>query len=88
METLLSNAFGPLFRLFNPNCKLIPVHPKLKTIECYFTLLRRAYPFIRDKLNTALNRHDCIGQNMLFNLQTLFEFLIPTVPLHSKKRKI
>src|SRR5689334_1217192 len=62
--------FGPLYHLFHPN-SVIPSKPRLKSIECFFTLLRLVYPKIRDTFAAQITKNKKARQ-YLITLQVLF----------------
>ena len=84
-ESFLSGFFAPLHHHIYPTVT-VPVQPKLKILECIFTLLRLVYPSVRDKLETAIRDADRKNKNALGNVQLMFDFFLPVVSvslLHS-----
>ena len=70
--------FAPLVHHLHPE-STVSIKPKLKTIECYFVILRLIYPTIRESLQEAIDNSPPEHRAALVNIQLLFEFLLPVV---------
>ena len=77
-QALFYGFLAPLYHHLHPK-STVPVKPKLKILECTFTLLRLVYPSVREHLATGIQRAYSKNRNALGNVQLLFDFFLPVV---------
>ena len=79
-EHYFTSFFARLVHALHPD-STVAIKPKLKYLECQYSILRLVYPAIRDELLQAIDGSPPGYKASLQNLQLLFEFFLPVVSL-------